>query len=107
MTSLWEMVRPTEIKLAVTAEGPGGCSRADTYLLFVVGEFALLVFFLDFVAIHPEPDSLFTFTRTVFFSRLSLLCRSVLLLQDPKIKRRPPTDNCPRAAAVLLTRASH
>lgn len=84
--------------------GPG----ADTYLLFVVGEFTLLVLLLGFVVIHSESDSLVALTRAVFFLlwRLSFLFRSVLLLllQDSTFQRAPTDRRTVRVRP--LTRAS-
>lgn len=81
---------------------------ADTYLLFVVGEFTLLVLLLGFVVIHSESDSLVALTRAVFFLlwRLSFLFRSVLLLllQDSTFQRAPTDRRTVRVRP--LTRAS-
>ena len=52
--------------------GPG----ADTYLLFVVGEFTLLALLLDLVAavVHPDPlVSRVSLARTVFVSSVLLV----------------------------------
>lgn len=82
-------------------------SGSDTYLLFVVGEFTLLVLFLDFVVIHSERDSVsLSLGRASFFFRsrrlpplLSLsLLRSALLLQDPhtsKHRQQSARGRCP------------